>query len=342
MVIKKVTITQVAQRAKVSQATVSRVLNNSERVDPKMVVRVNKAIKFLGYSPNPHARALGGGTTNTVGLVFFDLLDSLFHNPYWSTALNSLYSELSRTNLQCNLIAQSNDISNAEKFPGVSEYVNFLNSRHVDAFIVVGHPTNDQKMSFEQCKIPTVIWGQPINSESKVPYIDTDNYAGALLATQYLISMNRRRIAIITGRLDTLVREDRLNGYSSALSQSGIEKDEALIVQGDFTRESGRIAMAGLLNRKVKVDAIFASNDEMALGAIDVLKDAKINIPTEVAVIGVDRATTGTAEHDFLSTLTINYKEISSCIVEAANNLISGKSVETRMFDLTLQLRGST
>ena len=338
----RVTIAQVAKRAKVSQATVSRVLNHSDRVDPRMVSRVNKAVEFLGYTPNRYARALAGASTGTIGLVFFDLLDSLFHNPYWGTALNSLYNEMARLNLQCNLIAQSTDIENSKATPEKSEYIKFLNSRHVDAFIVVGHPTKNQKLAFEQCKIPTVIWGQPVSSTTKITYIDTDNYAGAFRATQHLISMKRRKIAIITGRFDTQVREDRLKGYADALIQNGMKRNERLIVEGDFTRESGRVAMKSLLDKNLEVDALFASNDEMALGAIDILNQAKIKVPTDIAVIGVDRATTDTAEHDFLSTLTVDYKEISSCIVEAANNLIIGKSVETRMFDSSLQLRGST
>ena len=337
----RATIAQVAKRAKVSQATVSRVLNHSDRVDPKMVSRVNKAVEFLGYTPNRHARALAGSSTGTIGLVFFDLLDSLFHNPYWGAALNSLYSEMARLNLQCNLIAQSTDIENSKATPEKSEYIKFLNSRHVDAFIVVGHPTKSQKLSFEQCRIPTVIWGQPASSASKIPYIDTNNYAGAFLATQHLISIKRRKIALITGRFDTQVREDRLKGYADALIQNGIKQNVKLIAEGDFTRESGRTAMKRLLERNLKVDAVFASNDEMAIGAIEILREKKIQIPSDVAVIGVDRSTSG-ADQEFLSTLSFNYKEISACIVEAANDLIAGKSVESRMFDLALQLRHST
>jgi DNA-binding LacI/PurR family transcriptional regulator len=337
----RATIAQVAKRARVSQATVSRVLNHSDRVDPKMASRVNKAVEFLGYTPNRYARALAGASTSTVGLVFFDFLESLFHNPYWGNALNSLYSEMGRLNLQCHLIAQSSNIKVTKASYERSEYIKFLNSRHVDAFIVVGHPTKNQKLAFEQCEIPTVIWGQPVNSASKVTYIDTDNYAGAFLATQHLISIKRRKIAIITGRLDTQVREDRLKGYADALSQNGIKQNEKLIAEGDFTRESGRRAMKSLLERNLKVDAVFASNDEMAMGAIEILRERKIKIPSDVAVIGVDRSTSS-GDQNFLSTLSVNYKEISSSIVEAANDLIAGKSVENRMFELVLHLRQST
>ena len=342
MVQKPTTIAQVAAKAKVSQATVSRVLNQPDIVKPELITRVNKAIKELGYRPNRHARALGGFSPISVGLVLFDDLKMFFSNPFWSTAMDSIYQSLLHNDMECNLILQSSKLPTLAHTGDVDSYAEFLRTRNVDGFIVVGHPSIDNEESFEKCNLPVVMWGRPTSKKSKLTYVESDNYAGAVLATEHLISKKRKRIAIITGRQDAPVSADRLHGYADALKKHNLPLDDLLIAHGDFSRNSGRESMRILLDRNAMIDAVFASNDEMALGALDVLREKKIDVPKKISLIGFDNVDVDDDNHHFLSTVSINYTQIGNDVVSAVLKGIKGQSYESHLVGVTLISRLSS
>lgn len=340
--LKTPTIAQVAAKAGVSQATVSRVLNQPEIVKPELIAKVNRAIKDLDYRPNRHARALGGYSTSTVGLILFDELKMFFSNPFWGTAMNAIYDSLLKNNLECNLIAQSSKLPTLAHTADVDSYSEFLRTRNVDGFIVVGHPSIDNEESFEKCNIPVVMWGRPLSKKSKLTFIESDNYAGAVLAMEHLIKKKRKHIAIIAGRRDAPVTADRLHGYVDTLKKNRLPFDDSLVVHGDFSRNSGREAMRTLLGRNKAIDAVFASNDEMALGALEVLKEKKIDVPGKISVIGYDNVDADDEAHKFLSTVSMDFNQIGTDIVAALVMRMSGQAYKSHLVPCTLVPRKST
>lgn len=340
--LKTPTIAQVAAKAGVSQATVSRVLNKPEIVKPELIAKVNQVIKDLDYRPNRHARALGGYSTSTVGLILFDELKIFFSNPFWGTAMNAIYDSLLKNNLECNLIAQSSKLPTLAHNAGVESYNQFLRTRNVDGFIVVGNPSIDNEESLEKCNIPVVMWGRPTSKKSQLTFIESDNYAGAVLAIEHLIKKKRKHIAIITGRRDAPATADRFHGYADTLKKYHLPFDDSLVVHGDFSRNSGREAMRTLLERNKTLDAVFASNDEMALGALEVLREKKIDVPGKISVIGNENVDADDDAHRFLSTVSMDFNQIGTCIVAALLKRMSGQTYKSHLVPCTLMPRKST
>jgi DNA-binding LacI/PurR family transcriptional regulator len=138
-----------------------------------------------------------------------------------------------------------------------------------------------------QLEIPAVISGRR-SADETLPSVDSDNFGGGRFAVEHLIAQGRRTIAHLAGRLDVFGAQRRVDGYRAALRDAGHEIDERLIVPGDFTEEGGRRAMTELLAVRPDVDAVFAGSDVMAAGARQVLREAGLRIPDDVALVGYD------------------------------------------------------
>ena len=200
---KKVTISDVAERANVSKATVSRVLNRPEIVAPELLNRIQLAMSELNYQPNRHARALSGVHTKTVGLLFFEDLWDLVLNPFWAMATSTVYDHLQRHDLDCSLISLGESVTSQARFGTPALYEEFLRSRNVDGFLLVGNLKVAHEQYFVKSLVPSVMWGRPAVEESALTYADSNNTMGAKEGVDYLIGQGRRRIATITGRRRT-------------------------------------------------------------------------------------------------------------------------------------------
>ncbi|NIY93996.1 LacI family DNA-binding transcriptional regulator [Vibrio diazotrophicus] len=271
------TIKHVSEHAGVSQATVSRVINGTSRVSHDKKLKVEKAIKELGYRPNSIAQALASSRTGSVGIVVPEL-----GGPFYSGILQSLEENLRRFGYHAIVTAGSNTEQ------GQRESVEFLLGRRVDALILhVQHLSDDYLISLEEQGIPVVLVNRFI-PEMYRSCIDIDNELGGKLATQYLLQKGHTEIACITGPLDKSDARGRLQGYRRALEDAGLEYNEALVSEAGFTEETGVIATKKLLKRDCRFTAIFASNDHMAFGAFEVLREAGYSIPDDVSLVGFD------------------------------------------------------
>lgn len=271
------TIKHVSEHAGVSQATVSRVINGTSRVSHDKKLKVEKAIKELGYRPNSIAQALASSRTGSVGIVVPEL-----GGPFFSGILHCLEENLRRFGYHAVVTAGSNTEQ------GQRESVEFLLGRRVDALILhVQHLCDDYLIALEEQGIPVVLVNRFI-PEMYQSCIDIDNELGGKLATQYLLQQGHTEIACITGPLDKSDARGRLQGYRSALEEAGLEYNEALVSEAGFTEETGVIATKKLLKRRCRFSAIFASNDHMAFGAFEVLRSAGFSIPEEVSLVGFD------------------------------------------------------
>ena len=272
-----VTIKHVSELAGVSQATVSRVVNGTTRVSHDKKLKVEKAIKELGYRPNSIAQALASSRTGSVGVVVPELGGSFF-----SGILQSIEGHLRRLGYHAVVTAGSNTEQ------GQRESVEFLLGRRVDALILhTQQLCDDYLIALEAKGIPIVLINRVI-PEMQASCIDIDNEEGARLATQYLLQKGHKRIACITGPLDKSDARGRLQGYRRALEEAGLVYNPAIVSEASFTEETGVSAMQKLLRRGGHFTAVFASNDHMAFGAFEVLKREGFSVPEDVSLVGFD------------------------------------------------------
>jgi DNA-binding LacI/PurR family transcriptional regulator len=280
------TLDEVAAHAGVGRGTVSRVVNGSPQVSPAAKAAVERAIAELGYVPNRAARALVTQRTDSVALVVCESEDRVFGQPFFAGIVRGISSMLSETPLQLWLaMAQSR----AER-----ERVNaHLSSQHVDGVLLLSlHDDDPLPALLADRGLPVVFGGRPARtlhgSTEGVSFVDVDNIGGASQATAHLIKIGRRRVATIAGPLDMGVGVARLEGFRAAVAAAGLPDDDDLIAYGDFTEESGLVAMRSLLAARPDLDAVFAASDPMALGALRVLREAGRRVPEDVALIGFD------------------------------------------------------
>jgi DNA-binding LacI/PurR family transcriptional regulator len=275
------TLEEVALRAGVSRATVSRVVNDSPRVSPEMRRQVEAAIQELGYVPNRAARSLVTRRSGSVAVVIAEPTPRLFTDPFFPRLLRGVSAALSARDLQLVLLMPASP----DEARRTGDY---LAAGHVDGALLVSLHGDDPLPSTMALRgIPVVVGGRPPGGVA-VSYVDVDNVQGARMAVEHLVARGRQVIASISGPADMSPGIDRLAGYRQAIAASGLDADERLAVVGDFTQKGGVDAMRRILAARPDVDAVFAASDSMAAGALQVLRAAGRSIPEDVAIVGFD------------------------------------------------------
>lgn len=273
----KITIVNVARESGVSYSTVSRVLNGFEFVKESTRHRVLEAAERLGYVANAQARSLAGGRSNVVGLLVPTL-----DNGYIGEIARGIDEELAKAGY--NLMLYTTRRHRGKE----SLYVNTIASGLTDGLILLVPlvPTEYLDALREQ-NFPYVLVDQAdITDKSFV--VDTTNWQGTYEATRYLAELGHRRIAFITGLMDLNSAVYRLDGYKAALTDEDIPLMDELIVEGDFWQPSGYKAMQELLQLPEMPTAVFASNDLMAFGAMEAIREHGLSIPGDFSIIGFD------------------------------------------------------
>ncbi|MFF3651547.1 LacI family DNA-binding transcriptional regulator [Streptomyces sp. NPDC002181] len=279
------TLEAVAERAGVSRATASRVVNGGDGVRAHLVEKVREAVLELGYVPNPAARTLVTRRTGAVAVIIAEPEIRIFSDPFFSRQIRGISKELTAhdTQLVLLLVEDRGDYDRIERY---------LAGGHVDGALAFSLHTDDPLPAItRRVGMPTVYGGRPgwtagSGEHGGIAYVDADNRGGAREAVRHLLDRGRRRIAHIAGPLDQTSAVDRLDGYRDVL----LDADPALIAEADFTAAGGAAAMTALLERCPDLDAVFASNDLMATGALRVLRERGLAVPGEVALVGFDDA----------------------------------------------------
>ncbi|MFI6599949.1 LacI family DNA-binding transcriptional regulator [Nonomuraea sp. NPDC050536] len=276
---KRPTLEAVAARAGVSRATVSRVVNGLSTVAPHIRETVLHAIDELGYVPNSAARSLVTQRTDSIALVVSEPPTRVFsEDPLFSTVIRSASVELEAADKQVVLMLASSARSHAR----VERYIA---GGHVDgAMLISMHGADPLPAALARLRVPVVSYGRPAVPVD-IPYVDNDNVGGAEAAVRRLVELGRSRIATIAGPQDMIGGQDRLAGYRNVLRDSD---RRSIVAVGDFTRESGAVAMRQLLRDDPGLDAVFVANDLMAVGALQSLRQAGRRVPDDVAVVGFD------------------------------------------------------
>ena len=270
------TLGMVAASAGVSASTVSRILNGTAAVSAAKKRAVYEAIERLGFIPNPVARGLAGGRTLSVGVVT-QALDS----PFYGGALRGIEDTLDAAGYSALFVSGQWDAREE------SRCIEVLRARRVDGIIVLTGRLTDTALRQLARALPVVVTGRRMQAANLVA-LDFDNFEGARLATRHLVDLGHRRVAFITGDAKHPDAIERLRGYRSALQESGIAYDADLVEPGLFHEESGMRAMERLLDRRVPFTALFAANDQMAIGACLTLHRRGLQVPADLSVIGFD------------------------------------------------------
>jgi beta-glucosidase len=278
------TLEEVAARAGVSRSTVSRVINGEAKVSRTSRKVVMHAVNELGYVPNMAARSLATRHTNAIALVVSDPAPDgdgdagTGDDPVSAALVRTAGRALQAAGKQVTLM-----------FAGAPDsqqrIARHIGAGHVDGAVLVRpHGTGPLPDALAQSGIPAIALGRaalPI----AVPCVDIDNAEGAATAVRHLLALGRRRIAAIGGPEDAIAARDRLAGYQDALRDAG---HRPIVIAGDFSRASGAAAARRLLSGRPHIDAIFAANDLMAMGALAALRAVGRRVPDDIALVGFD------------------------------------------------------
>jgi DNA-binding LacI/PurR family transcriptional regulator len=277
------TLEQVAARAGVGRGTASRVVNGSAHVSERSRQAVLTAVEELGYVPNQAARSLVRRRTDTVALVISESEDRVFGEPFFAGVIRGISAAVSGSQRQLVLVlSQIHDAS--------SPLDRFLSRQHFDGVLLLSlHGDDPLPTHLVERNLPLVLGGRPVGSTG-LSYVDVGNVDGARQGVEHLADTGRRRIATIAGPQDMVAGQDRLTGYRDVLLTRGLDAGAELVAYGDFSQQSGQQAMRELLDRVPDLDAVFAANDPMAAGALQVLKERGRRVPDQVAVVGFDDA----------------------------------------------------
>jgi LacI family transcriptional regulator len=323
---KSVTIHDVARVAGVSVSTVSRVLNDKDDVAAETYQKVQAVITELGYTSSLAARSMRSRRTNVIGLIVPDVADSF--SIQVTKGVNQAITELDYDLI----IYTSGSIKKRSAAERERHFVSLLNGSIADGVIIV----TPAATSFSTAA--PVVTIDPNNECPECLMIIATNHAGALAAVEYLIGLGHRRIGFISGRPDLQSAERRLQGYQDALRQANIPLDPDLIQVGDFSTETGHLCARKLLSLSNPPTAIFAANDQSAIGAIEAAHETGLRVPDDLSVVGFDNIPEAAYCNPALTTVDQFIDKMGYTATEMLIALIKGDTLETDLHKTPTQL----
>lgn len=325
------TIHDVAQRAGVSVATVSRWLagRNIRSTDA-----VRHAVEELGYRPNAAARSLKTGRQGTIGVVVPDIT-----NPFFSAIVKGLERAIPDGTFRM-LLASSDESADRE-----AEILVDLTGR-VDGFVLA--PANEQDrapLTLRQAGVPIVLLDREGTGSELYDVVLVDNIGGARTAAEHLLELGHRRIAMINGPDDTTPGRERREGFVGGLAAAGVHVDPAHDLTGDFREASGHALTRSLLDRVAPPTALFTANNQMTIGALKALRDRSVAVPDALSIIGFDDVPMGSLLQPPLTCITRGDEEQGELAMTLLLERLNGGGSDTPqriVLPARLQIRGST
>jgi LacI family transcriptional regulator len=279
----KVSIVDIAKKAGVSISTVSRILNGKAeefRISEKSQLKVRETAKKLNYVPNQFAASLKSGKSNTIALIIPSL-----SNPFFADVASEINTEI-RNRGYITIIGDSNENKELEL-----EELQQMQARNIEALVIA--PTAQNARVIKQLYdrgLPVVCIDRYLE-DIDVPYVTTDNYAGAIMATKHLLENGHTRLACIQGVEDSVPNKQRIEGFKEAMRQAGLP--DYVICGNEFSERNGYHETKMLLQRKQRPTAIFALSNNIAIGCIKALREENVSIPDDMSLITFD-------DHPFL------------------------------------------
>ena len=277
----EVSIKEVAKIAGVSIATVSRCINNPEKVTERTRLKVQAAIQETGYSPNTLAQSFRRGRTNVVMVVLPSVGD-----PFFTPVMRGVRTAAKAKGYS--VLIEETQLNTMTD----DEISAMLVSKQTDGIILLASMSpfgTDVLSAKSRRRIPIVIGCETISPElAEFPSVHIDNVAAAKEATNYLISQGHERIGMIYGQGSSLLTKDREFGYRAAMKQARLPIADGWIVEGQLTISGARKATRVLINHNDRPTAIFCANDEMAIGCLHETKSAGLTVPDDMSIVGFD------------------------------------------------------
>ncbi|KAA3658568.1 MAG: LacI family transcriptional regulator [Calditrichaeota bacterium] len=311
---KDINIHDIARKAGVSVATVSRALNDNGPVSVKTRQRIQQIAKEYDYKPNPIAKGFARQRSETIGVILPELVDEFF-----TEVLRGIDEEATRAN-RYTLVSSSHDRRNI-----VEILLEFMSSGRVDGVILMAPFLHgDIHGLLKKSKRPLVLLNSG-DDLSHFPSFNFNNYQGAFAVTEHLIKHGYKKIATLSGPDGNHDAEERFRGFKDALQQADLPVQENFVVQGGFTLRSGYHGFMRLISQPDKPDAIFAANDMMAVGAYEAVKSLRLNIPVDIAVAGFDDIFLSRLLTPTLTTVHVPIHELATKAVKHLVQMIDGK-----------------
>jgi LacI family transcriptional regulator len=329
------TISDVARRAGVSVATVSRVLRGAEYLRPSTAAAVRSAIDELGYRPSAVARSMRTQATNTIGLIVPDLLD-----PFFPELVDGADAEASALGYSIILGGSASTEARALR------YLHLMVDQRVDGLIIAAAqlPAGSHDW-LAGIPVPVVA----VNAEAgdfAETSITSDNEGGARLAAEHLIELGHRRIAYLRGPADIEAARHRQNGFRAACDAAGLDPEETPVTLAHPSMRSGELAAMDILERAPRTTAIATYSDQMAVGALRALRAAGKRVPQDVSVIGFDDIITAAWMWPSLTTVAQQKHEMGRMAVQHIVQLLQDPSaprdVQHVRLPMSLVVREST
>lgn len=309
-----VTIKDVAKKANVSIATVSRVLNNSNRVEEDTKKRVQKAVRELRYLPNNLGRSLSIKRTEAIGLILPDLFGEFFSEVIRGVDQTA---QLHKYHL---LVSSSHDDRK-----DIKAALQMIRGR-VDGLIIMSADIDVQTINENLPKsLPVILLNCQVDDTS-YDSLNINNYYGAYQMVSHLLSHGHKSISLIKGPKNNHDADERLRGYRQALIDGKAQFDAELEYPGDFSEASGYDAVKTMLKKKTRPSAIFAANDSMAIGALSAIQEAGIQVPEEIALAGFDDIPIVQFVKPSLSSVRVSINELGVLAVNRLFQAISEKN----------------
>lgn len=329
----KATLEMVAERAGVSRATVSRVVNGSDRVKADAKKAVDQAIRELNYVPNRAARSLAQGRTNSIALVVPENTARFFADPYFAKVVQGVAQYVAGTEFMLTLLLST------ESDP--AKTTRYLQGGNVDGALVLSHHADDRSYADLASTLPMVYGGRTMSTDQNEVYVvDIDNIAAARQATELIIAQGRKKLATIAGPQDMGAGLDRLTGFKQAVKAAGLEP--VAIKIGDFTPSSGHRIMEQLIQSGVSIDGLFTASTQMGFGALQALKEAGIAVPDDISVTSVDDDSFARSSNPPLTTIAQYPEQQGEAMAELLIRRIQGETVPRwSIMDTALVLRES-
>lgn len=322
----KVTIKDVAREAKVATSTVSRVLSNSDKISEDTKERVNKAIKKLNYVPNAMARGLANNKTNILAVVVPEGAQNIFENSFFIQAMKgmSIYAEHKNYYL---MYAFKDENSNDEEW-----IRRFTGSNLVDGICLFRVKEDDKCINYlKEIKFPFVVIGRPEDIKDTL-WVDNDNFKAMYDLVNLLLDRGHEKIAYIGAKEDLNVSIDRLRGYKEALLSRGKKvKDELIYLGQEFNKETGKLA-ADMIMKRSDITAIVATDDMLAFGVQDKIKELGYN---NISIVGFNNVPLSAYREPKLASVDINSEKLG---YYAAKLLINNRNNEKRYYIIDTKL----
>jgi LacI family transcriptional regulator len=323
----RVTIREVADLAGVSIATVSRVLNGRGDVSDETRDLVSRVVRENGYTANRNARGLSAGRTGLVGVLV-----PLVYPAYFSAITAGAAEALSERDLQIVLSPTGHEhdreVSVLDRLHGVTD----------GALIILPEESSEELVRLRDSGYRFVVLDPLMPLDERIPSVSAAHTSGASQAMRHLLELGHRRIAQITGPRGWLATEDRRRGYSAALAAAGILADPELEVEAEPEIEGGRTGAAHLLDLPDPPTAIFAFNDNIAIGAIQTARARGLRVPDDLSIVGFDDVEHATIVTPALTTVRQPLAEMGRTAVSLLGRLLEQQRFETLHVELATRL----